>query len=92
MNNTTEVGQELLPGFAPKVTESQLKAGVRMIDPNEAQKLIDGSDLNRKVTKATVTKYAKQMTEGRWWENGQPIILDGVAVERRTSLPCNRGE
>jgi hypothetical protein len=67
---------ESLPSHAPN-GHSQLKVSVRLIGPTEAQELIDASDFNRKHTKATVTKYALEMARGRWWENGQPIILNG---------------
>lgn len=66
-----------LPGFVPKDLNLKLTASVRVIGPAEAQQLIDGSDFNRKVTKTTVAKYANDMLNGRWWENGQPLILNG---------------
>lgn len=62
-----------VPSHAPH-GQSQLKVSVRYIGPTEAQELIDGSPFNRKVTKATVSKYAADMSAGRWWENGQPFI------------------
>jgi hypothetical protein len=66
-----------LPGFTEYSDSSKLKVSVRNIGPAEAQELINGSDFNRKVTKATVKKYADQMVNKRWWENGQPIIING---------------
>src|SRR4029077_18050794 len=62
-----------VPSHAPHES-GQLKVSIRYIGPTEAQELIDGSPFNRKVTKATVKKYAADMSAGRWWNNGQPII------------------
>jgi len=66
-----------LPGFTHYNGRSKLKVTIRIIGPAEAQELIDGADFNRRVTKATVRKYADEMLNKRWWENGQPIILNG---------------
>ena len=68
--------EESAPSHAPE-HQDELRVSIRHIGPIEAQELIDGSDFNRRVSKQTVSKYASDMLNGKWWENGQPIILNG---------------
>jgi hypothetical protein len=76
MSENTQSSQSDLPGFAPKVS-SELKVEIKDVDPELAQKILNESPHNRKRSKTTVDRYALEMSEGRWWENGVPIIMNG---------------
>jgi len=53
-----------------------------------AKKMLEKNKENRAVNKARVTQYSKAMQEGRWIENGQPVILssDGFLVDGQHRL------
>jgi hypothetical protein len=76
MQNTIQDSQPELPSFAPKIP-NELKMEMKQVDPGLAQRTLDESPHNRKRSKATVEKYAQQMTDGRWWATGDPIKLNG---------------
>lgn len=48
----------------------------RVIGPAEAKALLGNSATNRAVLKWRVEKYARDMTNGHWHENGETIKLD----------------
>lgn len=61
-------------------------AQVEMVNPAWAQKVLDeqrqleqerGATLNRPVRPRRVADYAREMREGRWQLNGEPIIFNG---------------
>jgi hypothetical protein len=47
------------------------------IGPEKAEQIIRGSQYNRQISQATVSKYVRDMRAGNWWFNAQPIILNG---------------
>lgn len=68
------------PGQVVDLSSLPYKAELMVLDPVKAQGLIDGSKYNRKVSKRTVTKYAREMKAGKWHFNGQPFIMNGAML------------
>lgn len=53
-----------------------MKTEVREISPEVASMMLKKNYNNRKLTKSNVTFLSKQMTEGKWLFDGQPIRFD----------------
>lgn len=66
-----------MPELTTSESDLPYKAFVMTLTPEKAQELIDGSKYNRKVSKKTVAKYAREMRSGKWHFNGQPFIMNG---------------
>lgn len=49
---------------------------LEMISPAQAKEYLERSIPNRRINDGTVTRYADDMREGRWSNNGQPIIFN----------------
>jgi len=56
---------------------SEVSALVYLVTPLHAARLLENNACNRAMSEKTVSKYAKQMTDGKWQMNGEPIILNG---------------
>jgi hypothetical protein len=54
----------------------KLTATVERVTPEMASRLLGTMDHNRKMRRATVERFAREMIAGRWQLNGEPIILD----------------
>ena len=54
----------------------EIVKSVEAIGPDEAAKILEEQTDNRDVTQKKVADYARQMTDGRWMLNGEPIIFD----------------
>ena len=50
-------------------------ANLETIDPALARTLLEKNSLNRSMRKQTVGYYANDMRQGRWINNGQPIVI-----------------
>jgi hypothetical protein len=62
-------------------------ADVQTIHPIQAKRLLDGQIKNRKVSKASVKKYAEAMSDFKWVLNGAPIIFaNGVLIDGQHRL------
>ena len=48
----------------------------RVITPDEAMKMLEKNQLNRKLSTRLVTKYSQAMRDGEWLFDGSPIRLD----------------
>lgn len=55
--------------------EKQLTTKVEAISPNTAMAYLKNAGKNRKLSEKKVQDYAKQMTDGEWVLNGEPIIF-----------------
>lgn len=55
--------------------EQQLTTKVETISPNTAITYLKNAGKNRKLSEKKVQDYAKQMTDGEWVLNGEPIIF-----------------
>ena len=53
---------------------SKVSAHVYLVTPVHAARLLENNSCNRALSEKTVSKYAKQMAEGKWQMNGEPII------------------
>lgn len=60
-----------------------MKAQIEMITPAFARQALDQNPMNRSISNITVERYAREMKEGRWNNNGQPIIFaeDGTLLD-----------
>ena len=56
---------------------SEVSAHVYLVTPTHAARLLENNSCNRALSDKTVSKYAKQMADGKWQLNGEPIILNG---------------
>lgn len=52
------------------------KDGWYLIEPIDAQSLLDGQHGNRPLTVGKAVRFAKMMSDGDWRPNGEPLILD----------------
>ena len=60
---------------------SKIKSQVRTITPEEALELLKFNTRNRPLKKNVVIDYARQMKDGLWKTNGEPIIIsDGNVI------------
>lgn len=60
---------------------SKIKSQVRTITPEEALELLKFNTRNRPMKKNVVMDYARQMKDGLWKTNGEPIIIsDGNVI------------
>ena len=55
--------------------KQQLTTKVETISPNTAMMYLKDAGKNRKLSEKKVQDYAKQMTDGEWVLNGEPIIF-----------------
>lgn len=53
-----------------------VKHEIVTLTPEMAQRLLESSPGNRQLRRRQVESYARQMREGKWKLNGQPIVLD----------------
>ena len=56
--------------FATKITSRFV-----MMTPLMAKAILDKNTRNRPLRKARIDRYAEEMAEGRWQQNGEPIII-----------------
>jgi hypothetical protein len=64
-----------------------LYAEISTIHPMQAKRLLEGQIKNRKVSKASVKKYAEAMSSFKWVLNGAPIIFaNGVLIDGQHRL------
>ena len=62
-------------------------AEISTIHPIQAKRLLDGQIKNRKVSNASVKKYAEAMSAFKWVLNGAPIIFaNGVLIDGQHRL------
>lgn len=54
----------------------KLTATIEKVTPEMASRLLGTMEHNRKMRRATIERYAREMIAGRWQLNGEPIILD----------------
>lgn len=59
-----------------KVIKTNIKAETVEINPREAEALRNTFQDNRRTYNDNIRKYAKQMKDGKWRLNGEPIIVD----------------
>lgn len=52
-----------------------MQAKVEIIDPAYAKQLLEQGVSNRPISETAVLRYARDMKEGRWENNGQTIVL-----------------
>jgi hypothetical protein len=57
-------------------TEAQLKSEIRTITPEEALKILERNQNNRRVRQSRVETYARDMKAGRWKVNGVPLVFN----------------
>jgi hypothetical protein len=64
------------------------KSNFETITPKKAQEYLEHNTRNRRVRKRTVYFYARQMQEGEWAANGEPIIFsqDGTLLDGQHRL------
>lgn len=60
---------------ALKKAESGVETRLVYFDPETAQRYLAWNGQNRKMSKATVDRYAKAMTAGKWVANGETIKM-----------------
>lgn len=53
-----------------------MHAQIEMISPAQAKEYLERTIPNRRLNDGTVTRYADDMREGRWNNNGQPLIFN----------------
>lgn len=63
------------PSLKPSRSPS-LKGSIRTITPRLAAQWLEANPRNRRVRKAIVNAYARDMTEGRWHLTGEAIIFN----------------
>ena len=59
------------------LTNHEVTSQVYIVTPTHAARLLENNLCNRAVSEKTVSKYAKQMIDGKWKMNGEPIICNG---------------
>lgn len=60
---------------------------ITTIHPLHAKRLLDGQIKNRKVSMATVKRYAEAMSDSKWVLNGVPIVFaNGVLIDGQHRL------
>lgn len=59
-----------------KVIKTNIRAETVEINPREAEALRNTFQDNRRTYNDNIRKYAKQMKDGKWRLNGEPIIVD----------------
>lgn len=59
-----------------KVIKTNIKAETVEINPREAEALRNTFQDDRRTYNDNIRKYAKQMKDGKWRLNGEPIIVD----------------
>lgn len=61
---------------------------VERITPTIAAQILEGNTHNRQFSSAISMRYAREMTEGRWLLNGEPIIIaaNGVLLDGQHRL------
>lgn len=59
-----------------KIGERKIRSGLVKLTPEMAQKLLTKNPNNRQVKIANVAFLIKEINEGRWTLNGEPIIID----------------
>lgn len=57
-----------------------MKAKIVLLTPELAKELLNGNIQNRSVKNTFKAFYTKQMKDGTWKENGEPIIVDKTGV------------
>lgn len=57
-------------------TKAVLRASVERVTPEMASRLLGTMEHNRKMRRAVVERFAREMVAGRWQLNGEPVILD----------------
>jgi hypothetical protein len=65
-----------------------MRASVEIITPHVAKEMLERMETNRPLSDATVSRYARDMAQGRWNNNGQGIVLseDGTLLDGQHRL------
>lgn len=65
-----------------------MKAAVEIITPHIAKEMLERMETNRPLSDTTAKRYARDMADGRWNNNGQGIVLseDGTLLDGQHRL------